>query len=89
MVIQIQFHMSDSAESEPNPSNVNGLRVESLANKKEATEFHENLDVVERPERTPSVYENVAEKNAIVKDVANEAERRGEKGEIWYELGCV
>ena len=59
---------------------------------------------VERPERSPSVYENVADKGAGEENNNNNnqqqqnhksnasssiGERRGEKGEIWYELGCV
>jgi hypothetical protein len=66
---------------------------DDLEDGKNANGFQENLEIVERPERAPSVYENVAvaEKNEEEKSrkLDGEGERRGEKGEIWYELGCV
>jgi hypothetical protein len=77
-----------------------------------ANGFRENADIVERPERAPSVYENVTSTTTTTttkgengvgggdkdkmptegreeQQPIKEGKRRGEKGEIWYELGCV
>lgn len=60
---------------------VNGLRVDNLARE---GELRQNVrDPEERAEKAASVYENVGEKEVVGE------QRRGEKGEIWYEFGCV
>uniref|UniRef100_A0A1I8BWQ9 Uncharacterized protein n=1 Tax=Meloidogyne hapla TaxID=6305 RepID=A0A1I8BWQ9_MELHA len=109
--LTIKFSL-DLSPSTPQPSR-NELRLDTKKPlivpaqtfNKDSQKITENLNI-ERPERVPSIYENVSkngenteinvkeikeDKNnkTIEKPSSDVGERRGEKGAIWYELGCV